>query len=208
MLPDDLLNIFAAGILDGRQPHSAFPFAVPLQQSHNGNFASSPAPVNHSLTATLMHVPRFAANVSFVNFNFLTTTTHFHERAGLHGESDPVKDEPCGFLCNSNSPVNLIRTNSVLAIRNHPNSTKPLVKTNRGILKNSSDLNGKLPSGVNALTLPLALILQKNNIIPTASWTSDNSTRPASFLDVFKAGIWIRKVNDSLSKGLQFVVHE
>ena len=116
-----------------------------------------------------------------------------------------MKHEPCCFLGDSQSAANLIRTDSILAIGNHPNSTKPFVQTDRRIFKDCSYFNRKLSLWVNALALPLVLILKKYNISAATARTGNNPIRPSLCLQILKAHVLIRKINNRLLESFQFV---
>src|SRR5271155_3587712 len=124
---------------------------------------------NPALAFVSVHVSGKAANESFVNFNLGPGTAKLHKRANLHREPDAVEHEPSGLLSDAKSAANLIGTDTVFTIRNHPNSDKPLVQANWRILKDSPYLDGKLAVMVDSLALPFVLILKKHHVLAPAS---------------------------------------
>src|ERR1700731_2607830 len=91
----------------------------------------------------------------------------------LHRESDSVKHEPCGFLSDTNSAVNLVRRNAIFAVGNHPRSSEPFVESDGTVLKYGSYLNAELFLGVFGLALPDATSRNKFNVFAATSWTGD-----------------------------------
>src|SRR5205085_5681437 len=103
-------------------------FAVTREQTHHGDFADAPAPLNLRLTLALVHEASLAADVSFVNLDFAGKLL---KRAFLHGEADTVQEKPCALLRDSQSAGNLARTNAVLRVGNQPDCREPLIQTDR-----------------------------------------------------------------------------
>lgn len=125
------------------------------------------------------------------------------KRSGLHSQTDAVIHKPSGLLGNSQVTRNLVRTDSVFAVHDHPDRSKPLVQTKRGILEYSSDLCRELALLVRALTLPLVLLFKKRNIIATTGRTR-YAIRPSASGQILKAILRVRKVNNCLLKRLGF----
>lgn len=131
----------------------------------------------------------------------------FYERAGLHGKPNSVEHEPCRLLSDAEGASYFIGTDAVLAVRNHPNSDKPLVERKRGILKDSSDFGRELTLSVDALALPLALILEENNIVPATGRADYFAIRPAEFDHELEAVVGVREVNNGLLECLGLGAH-
>ena len=77
----------------------------------------------------------------------------------------------------------------------------PRGQGDRRILENSSSLGGELPTSVDTLALPLALILEEHNVSATASWTGHLVIGPAEMNHVIQSIVRIAKVLDGLLKG-------
>jgi hypothetical protein len=85
-----------------------------------------------------VHVSRFTADESFIHFD---VTGQFPAVAFiLQRQANPMQHEPRSLLSNSQRAVKLPRANPVSVVRNHPNSGKPLIKTDRRILEHSTGL--------------------------------------------------------------------
>jgi hypothetical protein len=171
-------------------------FSTAFQEADYKGFITSTSPLNLALSDILVHVPRKAADESFVYLNNLFTAADFHKRTALHSKSDSVEHEPCGFLSDANSPTELIRTYSILTVGQHPNGSQPLVEGDRRILKDSPDLDAELPFGVDALALPFLLILKESRIGATTGRAHD-AFRPAQTNHVTERVIGISKEPDS-----------
>ena len=96
----------------------------------------------------------------------------------MHGATDTVEHEPCGFLGYVQRPCNLARTNTVLRAGNNPDGREPFPKAKRGIVEDGFNLRGELTLGMAALALPLFLHGKVAHVATSASGAS-NSIGPA-----------------------------
>ena len=177
-------------------------FSPTFQNAHDGGFIFGASLSNPATVFVGVHEAGRAANESFVYFDFAAGTAEFQERAVLHSESDAMEHEPCGLLSDAESAAHFIRANAVLAIRNHPNGDKPLVQTNRRILKDGPDLDRELPMMVDGLALPLVLILEEDHVFPATSGAGYNAIRPAQLDHEVEAVVRVGEVNHSLLESL------
>ena len=203
-LADVSLDVILKRLLIGVSNNHRSDFAMTREQAHNGNLADSATALDSLLAFPLVHVPRFAADVRFVN---LDVAGHFLEkRSSLHRETDSLQHEPCSLLRDANRTMDFIATDSILRARNQPDRRQPLIQTERRILENRSDFGRELPLLVGALTLPFLLLRQKGHVIASARRT-DNAVRPAARSQVAQAIVRIREVKDRFCKRLwSFVV--
>ncbi len=67
----------------------------------------------------------------------------------------------------------VVGTDAILAVRNQPDSDKPPVEGERGILKDSPDLDGELFPSVLALAFPHPASREESHIITATSGTLD-----------------------------------
>jgi hypothetical protein len=146
-----------------------------------------------------MHVPRFSADESFIDFDLRVRATKFYDPAALQSQAKPMQNKPCRLLSDANSAVNFIRANPIAATGKHPQSHKPLVQRDGGILKDGSQLDGKLPIAVFAF--PAFLSFQVIVLFVTASGTGD-ALRPAERGHGINADLFITEMLDC---GLQGV---
>lgn len=193
----------AARIADYMRSH----FAVPFKQAHDSDLTRAAGAVNLASAFAPVHVASKSADVGFVHFHF--ASQFLSKRSGLHCQADSVLHEPRSLLRDSDSAVNLIGANTILATGNHPDRSQPLIQTERAILKDGPDLNTELAAWVRALALPLALDSQEGNILTSARRTSDYAIRPATRFQILKAVRRIREVNDCLLECFRcFVRHD
>jgi hypothetical protein len=176
-------------------------FATTFQHSHDSGFIFGASLSNPALAFVGVHEAGRTTNEGFVYFDFLTGTAKFDERTSLHRKANPVEHEPSRLLGDAKSAGHFIGTDSILAVRNHPNSDEPLVEGERRILKDSPDLDRELPFGVDALALPLALILEEHGILAATGRADHNAIGPAEFDHESKAVIRVCEVNDGLLEG-------
>jgi hypothetical protein len=182
-------------------------FATALQDSHDSSFVFGASLSNPALAFIGVHEASGTANESFVYFHFATVSAKFEERTDLHCQSDAMQHEPCGLLSDAKSAANLVGANTVLAIGDHPNSNKPLVQANRRILKDCPDLDRKLPFGMDALALPLALIFEEHGILALASGAHHDAIRPAYLDHELEAVLRVGEVQDGLLESLWLGTH-
>lgn len=175
--------------------------ATAFENPHDCGLVFAASGSNSPLVLFLVHIARLAADESLVHFDFATGTTQLDERAGLHRKANPVQHEPCGLLGDAKSAGHFVGTDSVFAIGNHPNSDKPLVQRQRRILKDSPDFDRELPFGVDALALPLALILEEHGVLAATSGADHDAIWPAQLDHELEAVIGIREMDDCLLEG-------
>jgi hypothetical protein len=177
-----------------------------FQDSHNGGFILGASFSNPSLALVSVHVASSPANESFVHFNLAIGTTKFQERTRLHGKTNAMEHEPSRLLSDAKSTSDLIRTDSVLAVGDHPNGEQPLVERKRRIFKDSSDLGRELTFGMDALALPLALILEEHDILAATGGADHNAIGPANLDHEVEAIVGIGVVQHGLLESLWFGV--
>src|SRR6202521_185912 len=92
-----------------------------------------------------VHVSRLAADESFVYFNASLAAAQLAASPFiLHGKPNPMEHEPCGLLSAVRIPHDLVATDTVFGVGNHPSSSQPLNDRDRGIPENRFGLYGKL----------------------------------------------------------------
>ena len=147
-----------------------------------------------------VHVAGLATDEGFIHFDF---AGEFSALLALQSETRTVEHKPCCFLSDAQRPVNLKRTDSILAVRDEPYARKPLIETNRGLLEDSPDFDGELPFGMSAAALPAPLIRQETDLV-TPTGRASNSVRPAPCDDVTEAVIGIGEIDDRFLQGFWF----
>ena len=102
------------------------------------------------LATALVHVLRFAADESLIYFDSAATFAAI-SNLGLDNESaireclaKPMQHEPSRLLGYTQVAAKFIRTDTVLAVRQKPQSGEPLLQRNRGILEDGPNLDGML----------------------------------------------------------------
>jgi hypothetical protein len=199
-----ILHFFMDCFLAAIRKNLCTDFATAFQDSHDNCFVVRATYNDSSMVNVGMHVTRFSADESFVNFDFAAASAEFQKRLSLHRQANPVKHEPRGLLGDAERTPNFVGTDSVLAVRNQPYCDEPFVETERRILKDSPDLCAELPMAVDTLALPLALIRKERHILPSASG-ADNAVRPAQAHHELEAVIWVCEVDDGLLECLWLI---
>src|SRR6266478_3279628 len=170
-------------------------FAATLQHAEYGSLVFSASLSNPATMFFAVHISRSAADESFVYLNFAPVAAHLENRTVLHRKTDAVKHEPCRLLSDAKSAANLIGTDTVFAVGNHPNSDKPFVERKRRILKDSSDLDGELLARMLRFAFPHKAGRDKAHVLATAS-RALNSSGPAPRHQEGHAIGRVRKVDD------------
>ena len=87
-----------------------------------------------------VHVPRFAADESFICFDM---AGEFLKRSVMKGEANPVHHVPCRLLGDSEVAGNFVAADTVLAGNEQPHGGEPLLKSDGAVLKNGASLQGE-----------------------------------------------------------------
>jgi hypothetical protein len=118
------------------------------EQSEHDGLAIRSASANLLLTPVLVHVPSLAADQRLIRLN---RARHPVDASGVHRVPDPLQHEPSSLLRYLQIAGNLVTADSILAVRQHPHRAKPLIESDRRILKDRSDLSSELLFAVQAL---------------------------------------------------------
>ena len=108
------------------------------------------------------------------------------KRLVLHRKAESVEHEPRGLLSDAKVSCNLVGTDSVLAVNQHPHCDKPLVQSDWRILKDSPDLDRELVFCMASLALPPVLVGEEHHVLAPTSGTLD-AIRPAQLNHVSEA---------------------
>src|SRR5713101_8184603 len=180
----------------------SFNFTSALQHSHDYSFPDRAVLLKSTANLFgLVHVPRFAADESFVNFNF---TIQLAERFILQGKPDTMQHEPCGFLRYVYVACDFIAANSILAVSEHPSCGQPFIKTDWTIFHDGSKLDAELPLRVHGHALPETASREKVNLFTPTRRANHNTIGPALFGQIRKAVVRIAKKYDCLLECLRF----
>src|SRR5712664_131954 len=137
--------------------HHCADFSAAFHNAHDRSLVLYSALGNHALPALWVHEASRAADESLVYLDVLSSTAHFAHTAILQCQTQTMENKPRGLLSNSQSPPDLIGTDSVLAVDQHPKSDEPLVQCDCGILEYRSYLDGELFGAFPVLALPTFL---------------------------------------------------
>src|SRR5271157_28159 len=129
--------------------------------------------------AALVHIDSLATYECFIGFNGTAGATQLEDGFVLHCFTNPVEHEPCRGLHDSKCPSEFIAADSVLTVRKHPNRNHPLIKAERRILKDGSNLERELL--LTDVTEPQTAGLDERVLGIAAAWTGDLAVRPAQF---------------------------
>ena len=127
---------------------------------------------------------------------------HPDEGLFLQDVTDSLKHEPCRFLSDAEITGQFIRTKPVLAVRQHPESSHPLVESESGILKDGSNLESEL--FVASVAEPQTASLNKRILGRFATWANYLAIAPAQLLRVLECPFRIAKVHNRLGQSLRF----
>ena len=161
-----------------------------------------PVASDSALVHALVHVPRFSANEGFVRFDFAVQFAP--EVLVLHREPDAVKHEPRRLLSNLYVSRDLVATDTVLAVSDHPHRHEPLVQRNGRVLHDGANFDGELALGMMRTALPQAAIRIEFHLVRPARRTGDLAIGPAPEGEIVNAVIGIREENDGFLEALWF----
>ena len=176
-----------------------YDFSATLHHSKDNFFTLRPASGNLLVTLRFVHIPSLATDESLVYFNF---ATEFVEPSFLHGKTDAMVHKPSSLLSDFQSAMEFIGTDSILATDEEPRGAEPLLKGNRGILKNRSSLQREGGSLMARVALPYALFGEPRDLIGAALRAFHNTIRPAQFHHELVAVLEIREPDNCVSEGV------
>ena len=200
-------NVSLQRVLFAIADYSGPNFSATFQNAHDSGFILGASLSNPATMFVGVHESGSATNESFVYFDFATVTADFQERTVLHRKPDAMEHEPSRLLSDTERAANLVRANTVLAIRNHPNGDKPLVEWERGILEDSSHFAGELLASVFPFAFPHPASRDEANVIAATSGAFD-AIRPATSNDEVEAVVGGSEVLDGLLESLWFGAHD
>src|SRR6266481_2894003 len=191
---------------------------IPIKHSMHGGFSkmleslrvnSLAALCEHRRFAALVHITERSADESFIGFDFAAVLTELGSAEGfiLHRQSNPVKHEPCRLLSNLNARCDLVTTDPVLTVSNHPSRHHPLVQWDCGIFHHSADLDGKFTLGMVLRASPSAASLAKFRFIRTTSGADHPAVWPSPNSQIINAVVGVGEIDNSLLKALRFGFH-
>jgi hypothetical protein len=164
-----------------------------LQDAHNGNLVLRSGSGDSPLLFGDVHVARFATDESLIRFDFAGEHT---ATVIMHGLADAVEHEPCRLLSDSKRTGDLAGANAVLAIAEHPESTHPLIETQRRILEDSADLKRELLLA--SLAEPHTPSGDEGMLLRPAPRAGNYTVRPAKVKRVLEATVRIAEVDDGV----------
>ncbi len=168
--------------------------ATPFQNADDRRFILYSTFCNYTLAPRRMHESSGTADESLVYFHFATGTAEFHKVLVVHCKPNAVHHEPSRFLSDSKSAGHFIGANSVLGVHDEPNGNHPLVHAERGVFKDSSNLDRKLFFA--ALAEPMAARRDKRVFRSLAAWARYLAVRPAQLYRIFERVLRVREESD------------
>jgi hypothetical protein len=164
--------------------------------SEHNFFAAGPRDADF-LLAALVHVPRFAADESLIDFNL---SSQLVKPRVLHCQTNAVEHKPSRFLSDIQPAMQFIGTDAVLATDKEPRGTKPLLQRNRRVLKYSTRLERKRRLGMPRIAFPNALFRKPRELFCAARRARHLAVRPAQFDHELAAVLEIREPDNRVSK--------
>src|ERR1700761_2201721 len=187
-----IMQNLACASFDNLSPNAAFAFQHP---NNDGLALESAIGLKSFRPLRLMHVLGFAAYERLVHLNF---ARELRAIIFVHDHPQPMEHEPSGLLGDAKGAVKLVGANTVFAVTKHPQSAKPLIEPDGGILENGSDLDGELLLA--ALAEPNLASADERMLLRAATGARYHAIRPAKLLRVFKAAFGIAEVDDGFLK--------
>jgi hypothetical protein len=123
------------------------------------------------------------------------------ERFRLESESQPMKHEPSSLLRDSESAMDFVRGNTVLARDEHPESRKPLLQRDGRLFKDRPNFDGELATAVPAFPpfLGLQIVgIPAQVVAGSPAVRAVRSLRPAHEGDSINADLFVAKVLNRL----------
>jgi hypothetical protein len=150
---------------------------------------------------SLVHVSDVTADVGLVGFQrgVWSSTAHLcvvSKLSALHDLADSLEHEPCRRLRDSDRAAKLVRTDTVLGIRQKPKRRHPLIKANGRIFHDGLNLDGELLLA--GVAEPELARFDKGVLRRGAARANNVAIRPAESLGKLENPVLIGKVDDGL----------
>lgn len=152
--------------------------------------------------AALVHVLSLSSDKGFVNFDRPSASSELLNRTFAQSKTQTLQDEPCGLLSHADGTSKFVAADSVLAVNEHPESDKPLIKTDGRVLEDRAQFHRELFMAF--LALP-ALLSSKVVMLSTFASDTDRPIRPAKGSNGVNAGLCVRKVLDGFLQSLGLI---
>jgi hypothetical protein len=188
-------DLFRDVLFAGRN-HGSFNFAAALQHSHDYGFAMSalhPFVMAEALALRLVHKSGLAADEGFVHFNRSAVAAEFGNAPSLQSKAETMQNEPRGLLGNADRLSDLVRTDPVFAVHEHPERGQPFVQFDRGIFEYGAQLYRELLVALFALP---ALLGRKVVVLFMATGRAFRAIWPAEAGYGVNADLLVREVPD------------
>src|ERR1035438_9239217 len=158
--------------------HAGMNLPAALKNSHDCGFVFGASSGDPAFAFADMHVPRFAADESFVRFHFGAGATHLHEGLGLYCKANTVHHEPRRFLSDAEVAPDFVTADAVLAIDQEPYGGEPFFQRKRRILKNRADLERELLAWVWTVAAVYLGVLEVCHLVRSTLGTADLAIGP------------------------------
>jgi hypothetical protein len=191
MLAHLFLKFMLAAIIHDLQANIAAAF----YHTHDSRLVFAARARDLARTNVLVHVPRFAADKSFVDLNFAAELV---KSSFLHRQTNAVEHEPSCLLCDAKAAMEFVATDSVLATDNQPRGGQPLLKRNRRVFKNGAGLQGKRRAFMFAVAFPYACFCQPRHVVRSTLLAFHYAIGPAEFHHELPAVLEIREPQNRL----------
>lgn len=177
--------------------------AITFQHSHYDCFAPIlfAACFDFLVTGTV-HVTGFAADERFVYFNFRAGAAEFNECLFLKYPPNSLQHEPCGSLRDSKRPAKLMRTDTVLAVGQHPERDHPFIEAERRILEDGFYFDRELLLA--GIAEPKLARFDEGVFRRTATRTRNVAIGPAEFLGKLETAVGVGEVDYRLLQRFRF----
>ena len=165
--------------------HASADAATTLQHANNDSLTLEAVWSDESLSALLgMHVLNLATNKGSIH---LDNAGHGLGVIFLHGETNALEHEPRSLLCDMQIPVDFIAANAVLAVREHPHRTHPLIKSDGAVFHHGADFDGELLLA--SLAEPIAARRYERMFFRATPRTRHKTLMPTEIHGISKAAI-------------------
>lgn len=180
------------GFLAVRDDRSAN-FTAALKDTHDSGFVLGSGTSDAANPLGQVHVASLAADECLIRFDL---TREHSGGVVMHSHTDAMEHEPSGLLGDAECTSHLSRANSVLAIADDPESTHPLIESERGILEDRSNLEAELFLAARAK--PDLASLDEGVLLRPAARAANYAVREAHIERVLESAISVREVDDCL----------
>lgn len=185
VLPDLAVKVMLPASFNNRSTDLS---SFTVQESKHNRLTDWAATASLFRAFPSVHVAGIPSDKGFVGLN---RVSHLVDASSVHRMANPLKHEPRATLSDLDVLGKFVAADAVLAVREQPHCSEPLIQADSAVLENRADFNRELLPATEAG--PHAPRREKRQLLAFAL-RAFGASRPLRSRYYFQADIWIGEV--------------